>query len=151
MNSEATDILLVEDSVDDAAFFTGALKESNPAARLVLAHDGVEALTLIFGAGDPADAVPIIHPQLIILDLKLPKVGGLAVLRRLKANPHTRAIPVVTLSSSREKRDLAECYELGVNSYLVKPMDFDEFGEMVRVLGHYWLRFNQPPKSAIKT
>jgi two-component system response regulator len=147
MTSDALDILLVEDSEDDSAFFVHALKESNPEAHLRVARDGVEALALIFGAGNPDDAVPIARPKLIILDLKLPKVSGLEVLRRLKANLHTRPIPVVTLSSSREKRDLAECYLLGANSYLVKPMDFDEFGEVVRTLGRYWLQFNQSPKS----
>ncbi|HSY19529.1 MAG TPA: response regulator [Candidatus Acidoferrales bacterium] len=147
MNSETLDILLVEDSEDDSAFFIDALKESNPAAQLRVARDGVEALTLMFGAGNPADAMPIVRPKLIILDLKLPKVSGVEVLRQLKGNPHTRAIPVVTLSSSREKRDLAECYQLGANSYLMKPMDFDEFGNVVRILGQYWLQFNQPPKS----
>jgi two-component system response regulator len=147
MTNEVIDILLVEDSEDDSAFFVHALKVSNPAAQLHIARDGVEALVQIFGAGDPADAVPIIHPRLIILDLKLPKVSGMEVLRQLKANPHTRAIPVVILSSSREKRDLAECYQLGVNSYLTKPMDFDEFGEVARTLGRYWLQFNQLPKS----
>ena len=107
----------------------------------------MEALTLLFGMGNPADAVPIVRPKLIILDLKLPKVSGLEVLRRLKANLYSRSIPVVTLSSSREKRDLAESYQLGANSYLVKPMDFDEFGKVVRMLGCYWLQVNQPPKS----
>jgi len=146
MTSEAMDILLVEDSEDDSAFFIHALKESSPAAQLRVARDGVEALSLIFGAGNPADAVPIARPNLIILDLKLPKVSGLEVLRRVKTNPNTRSIPVIILSSSREKRDLAECYQLGVNSYLMKPMDFDAFGEVVRTLGRYWLQFNQPPK-----
>lgn len=141
------DILLVEDSEDDAAFFVLALRESSPAARLRRVRDGVEALALLFGTGNPADAVPVVRPKLIVLDLKLPKVSGLEVLRQLKANPHSRSIPVVTLSSSREKRDLAESYQLGANSYLVKPMDFDEFGDTVRTLGRYWLQFNQPPKS----
>lgn len=147
MSNETVEILLVEDSEDDSAFFVHALKASNPAAQLRIARDGVEALTLLFGAGDPADAVPIIHPKLIVLDLKLPKVSGVEVLRRLKTNPHTRVIPVVTLSSSREKRDLEECYQLGVNSYLTKPMDFDEFAEVARMIGRYWLQYNQTKKS----
>jgi two-component system response regulator len=147
MISEAMDILLVEDSEDDSAFFIHALNETYPGTHLRVARDGVEALALIFGAGNPADAVPVVRPKLIILDLKLPKVSGVEVLRKLKGNPHTRAIPVVTLSSSREKRDLAECYQLGANSYLMKPMDFDEFGGVVRIIGLYWLQFNQPPKS----
>lgn len=140
------DILLVEDSEDDRAFFVHALKQSYPTAQLRIARDGAEALSHIFGAGDPETAVPIARPKLVILDLKLPKVGGLEVLRRLKSNPNTKMIPVVAMSSSQEKRDLTESYQLGVNSYLVKPMDFDEFTEAVRVLGRYWLQFNQSPK-----
>ena len=140
------DILLVEDSEDDSAFFVHALKDVNPAAQLHIARDGVEALSLIFGAGNPDEAVPEIRPKLIVLDLKLPRISGLELLRKLKSNPHSRSIPVVALSSSREKRDLAESYQLGVNSYLVKPMDFDEYAEAVRLLGRYWLHFNQPPK-----
>jgi two-component system, response regulator len=89
--------------------------------------------------------VPVVRPKLIVMDLKLPKVDGLALLRRLKANPHTRIIPIVVMSSSQEKRDLTECYQLGINSYLIKPMTFEEFGETVRILGRYWLQFNQPP------
>jgi len=146
MSDGAMDILLVEDSEDDSAFFVLALKESNLSARLRHARDGVEALTLLFGTGDPVGAVPVVRPRLIVLDLKLPRVDGLEVLRRLKTNPHSRSIPVVILSSSRERRDLEESYQLGVNSYLVKPMDFVEFGETVRTLGRYWLQFNQPPR-----
>ena len=146
MTSELMDILLVEDSEDDAAFFVHAIKEAIPAARMRIVRDGAEVLEVIFGTGNAHDAVPEVRPKLIILDLKIPKVEGLEVLRRLKANPHTRPIPVVVLSSSREKRDLAESYRLGVNSYLVKPMDFDEFGEAVKMLCRYWLLFNQPPK-----
>ena len=142
----AMDILLVEDSEDDSAFFIHALKDSNPEAQLLIARDGVRALSLIFGAGNPDEAVPAVRPKLIVLDLKLPKVSGLEVLRKLKTNPHTRTIPVVVLSSSQEKRGLAESYQLGVNSYLVKPMDFDEFAELVRILGRYWLQFNQSAK-----
>ena len=143
---EALDILLVEDSEDDAAFFTHTLKDSNPDAQVGIARDGVQALSLIFGAENPDEAVPVIRPRLIVLDLKLPKVSGLEVLRRLKTNPHTRTIPVVVLSSSKEGRGHVECYQLGVNSYLVKPMDFDEFAELARMLGRYWLQFNQPLK-----
>jgi two-component system, response regulator len=139
------DILLVEDSVDDWAFMNHALKEANIAAQVRIARDGVEALALLFGSGSPADAVPVVRPKLIVMDLKLPKVDGLALLRRLKANPHTRIIPIVVMSSSQEKRDLTECSQLGINSYLTKPMTFEEFGETVRILGRYWLQFNQPP------
>src|ERR1700722_9504410 len=113
MTSELMDILLVEDSEDDAAFFVHAIKEAIPAARMRIVRDGAEVLEVIFGTGNAHDAVPEVRPKLIILDLKIPKVEGLEVLRRLKANPHTRPIPVVVLSSSREKRDLAESYRLG--------------------------------------
>jgi two-component system response regulator len=146
MADEALDILLVEDGEDDAAFFTNALKESNPEVQLLIARDGAQALSVIFGAGNLDEAIPAVRPKLIILDLKLPKVSGLEVIRKLKTNPRTRAIPVVALSSSQEKRDLAESYQSGVNSYLVKPMDFDEFADLVRTLGRYWLQLNQPPK-----
>ena len=146
MADETLDILLVEDSADDSAFFVHALKESNPAAQLLIARDGVQALSLLFGAGNPDEAVPVVRPRLIVVDLKLPKVGGLEILRRLKTNPHARTIPVVVLSSSQEKRDLEESYQLGVNSYLVKPMDFDEFADLVRTLDRYWLRCNESSK-----
>lgn len=136
--------LLVEDSAEDSLFFVHALEEAGLPADIRIARDGAEALSLIFGAGNPDDAVPAVRPGLIVLDLKLPKVNGLEVLRRLKANPHTRAIPVVVWSSSQEKRDLTECYQLGANSYLVKPMDFDEFTGVVQMLGRYWLQCNQP-------
>lgn len=140
------DLLLVEDSEEDSMFFVHALEEAKLSPHIRIARDGAEALSLIFGAGNPDDAVPAIRPKLIVLDLKLPKVGGLELLRRLKTNPHTRAIPAVVLSSSQEKRDLAESYQLGVNSYLVKPMDFDEFTALVQLIGRYWLQCNQPPK-----
>ncbi len=146
MTDETVDILLVEDGEDNAAFFTHALKEAGLSVRLRLVRDGAQALRSIFGEGDPGATVPVMRPRLIILDLKLPKVSGLQVLHRLKANPHTQPIPVVILSSSQEKRDLAESYQLGVNSYLVKPMDFDEFTGLIQALGNYWLKFNQTPK-----
>jgi len=140
------DILLVEDSADDAAFFTHALKEAALSAQVRHARNGVEALAAIFGPNNGSDKVPVMRPRLIVLDLKLPKVSGLEVLHRLKENPHTRTVPVVVLSSSQEKRDLAESYQLGVNSYLVKPMDFDEYAELIHTIGRYWLQLNQAPK-----
>lgn len=147
MTAETMDILLMEDSEDDFALFVHALKESNPNVNLRTARDGVEALALLFGAGNPDEAAPIALPKLIILDLNMPKIGGLEVLRRLKTNPQTRNIPVVAFSSSSEMRDLEESYQLGVNSYLVKPMDFDKFEEVVKMLGCYWLQFNKPVNS----
>jgi CheY-like chemotaxis protein len=146
MTDDETDILLVEDSPDDTAFFLNAVAETKLGARVQVARDGVEALALIFGTRHPDDAMPVIRPRLIVLDLKLPKVGGLEVLRRLKSNLHTRSIPAVVFSSSHEKRDLVESYHLGVNSYLVKPLDFDKFRQVVRGLAQYWLQANHPSK-----
>jgi two-component system, response regulator len=147
MVDQVIDILLVEDSVDDSAFVEHALEEAKLGAHLRIARDGVEALALLFRERNSEDAVPVIRPKLILLDLKLPRIDGLELLRRLKANPNTRSIPMVVLSSSQEMRDLAESYQLGVNSYLVKPMDFDDFGKTVEMLGRYWLQFNQLPKT----
>jgi two-component system, response regulator len=147
MPERTAEILLVEDSPDDAAFFVHALREGHPDAHCVVAQDGVEALALVFGDADPRDALPRIRPRLIVLDLKLPKVDGLEVLRCLKSNPHTRSLPTVVLSSSKENRDLAESYQLGVNSFLVKPMDFDEFARLVHLLASYWLDHNHTLKS----
>ena len=143
--AEHIDILLVEDSSDDAAFFLHALEEQKFPAPVKIARDGAAALTQIFGKGDPENAVPILCPKVIVLDLKLPKVSGIEVLRRLKKNPHTKKIPVAVLSSSQEKSDLTECYELGVNSYVVKPMDFDYYGKLVRSIAHYWVKSNRAP------
>jgi CheY-like chemotaxis protein len=145
-HSGIIDILLVEDSVDDAEFFVHALKQSFPTAELFVARDGAEALATVFGSGTETATLPIQRPRLIILDLMLPKVNGIEVLRQLKAHPQTRIIPTIVLSSSKEKRDLADCYQLGVNSYLVKPMDFDDYSELVQSIAHYWLQLNQTPK-----
>ena len=139
------DILLVEDSPDDAEFFIHALKQSSPTAELLVARDGAEALATVFGTG--ADAAAISRPRVIVLDLMLPKVNGVEVLRQLKANAQTRTIPTIVLSSSKEKQDLTDCYQLGVNSYLVKPMDFDEYAELVQSIAHYWLKLNQTSKT----
>jgi two-component system response regulator len=141
------DILLVEDSEDDAVFFQRALKEAGLAERVQYARDGVEALACIFGANAAADGMPVTWPKLIVLDLKLPRVNGMEVLQLLKTNPHTRTIPVVVWSSSQEKRDLAAAYRLGVNSYLVKPLDFDELTELIQTMGRYWLGYNQTLKA----
>ena len=146
MSEETAEILLVEDSPDDVAFFVHTFEKARLAARLRVIPDGAEALEFVFCTGRHAGRNPSNRPKVIILDLKLPKVNGLEVLRRLKTDVRTRAIPVVVLSSSQEERDLIESYEIGVNSYIVKPMDFDEFGKSVRMLGQYWLQFNQTPK-----
>lgn len=145
MANETPEILLVEDSPDDIAFFVRTLEKAGLGARLHTVQDGAEALEFIFGDGHGAARLRVLRLKVIILDLKLPKVSGLEVLRRLKADPQTRKIPVVILSSSQEERDLIESYQLGVNSYVVKPMDFDAFGASVRTLCQYWLQFNQTP------
>jgi CheY-like chemotaxis protein len=142
--SEYVEILLVEDNADDLDLALHALKRNNLANRIRVARDGAEALEMIFDSGQAiADAVQ--KPKVVLLDLKLPKVDGLEVLRRLKTDPRTKAIPVVMLTSSREERDVIESYQLGVNSYIVKPVDFEQFTRAVQQLGLYWVLLNQPP------
>ncbi|MFA6560953.1 MAG: response regulator [Verrucomicrobiia bacterium] len=137
-------ILLVEDNPRDAELTMHALKKRNLTDKLVWAHDGAEALAVIFGPHSDAGRHVFAKPKVILLDLKMPKVGGLEVLRQLKADVATRNIPVVVLTSSREEQDLLTCYELGVNSYIVKPVDFESFCEAVTQVGLYWLLLNQP-------
>lgn len=146
MPEETVEILLVEDSPDDVAFLVRTFDKANLTARLHVVADGKEALEFVFCTGSHANRNPANRPKVIFLDLKMPKVGGLEVLRRLKANPVTATIPVVVLSSSVEERDLVESYQHGVNSYIVKPMDFDQFAQTMRMIGRYWLEFNQTPK-----
>jgi two-component system response regulator len=146
MSESIIDILLVEDSADDAAFVRHALEEANLGIQLRIARDGAEALSLLFGRADATETAPLFRPRVIVLDLKLPKVNGLEVLRRLKANQYARSIPVVVLSSSQENSDLLASYDANVNSFLVKPMDFDEFRSQVQALGRYWIQCNQIPK-----
>jgi len=138
-------ILLVEDNADDEALTLRALKKNNIKNDVVVAHDGVEALDYLHGAGASAGRPPHAMPQLVLLDLKLPRVDGLEVLRRLRADPRTRLLPVVILTSSKEERDLVSSYSLGANSYVRKPVDFAEFTEAIRQLGLYWLILNEPP------
>ena len=140
-------ILLVEDNPDDEALTIRALKKNNIGNELHVAHDGVEALDFIFCTGQHADRDPLDQPQVILLDLKLPKVDGLEVLRRIRTDERTRRLPVVILTSSNEQQDLVNSYNLGVNSYIRKPVDFNEFITAVRQLGLYWLVLNEtPPK-----
>jgi len=145
MSEDIVEILLVEDNPSDMELTLRALKKNNLANRVRVACDGVEALDFIFATGAYAGRNALDNPRLILLDLKLPKVDGLEVLRRLKADPRTRRIPVVVLTSSREERDIVESYSLGVNSYIVKPVDFEQFTAAVRELGFYWLLLNQSP------
>ena len=143
---EPVDILLVEDNPQDAELTIRALKKHNLANRLIIVEDGAEALDFIFGRGKYAGRDTGHPPKVVLLDLKLPKVSGLEVLRALKQDERTRPIPVVVVTSSREDPDIKTAYALGANSYVVKPVDFDAFAEAVCNLGLYWLLVNQPPK-----
>jgi len=138
-------ILLVEDNADDEALTLRALKKNNIKNDVVVAHDGVEALDYLLGDAGSAGRQPHSMPQLVLLDLKLPRVDGLEVLRRLRADPRTHLLPVVVLTSSKEERDLVNSYSLGANSYVRKPVDFGEFTEAIRQLGLYWLILNEAP------
>jgi two-component system response regulator len=138
-------ILLVEDNPDDEKLTVRALQKNNIANGVAVARDGVEALDYLFGAGEQAGKDPIALPALVLLDLKLPKLDGQEVLRRIRANELTRRLPVVILTSSKEEQDLMEGYNGGVNSYIRKPVDFTQFTEVVRQLGLYWLVLNETP------
>ncbi len=145
MLEHPVEILLVEDNPNDVELTLHALRKHNIANHIHVVRDGAEALEFIFGP-DAGAGRPIRNgPRVILLDLKLPKVDGLEVLRRVKGDHRTRAIPVVVLTSSREERDMVESYELGANSYIVKPVDFQQFTDSVRQLGLYWLLLNEPP------
>lgn len=145
MNAKHVEILLVEDNPNDVELTLRAFKKNNLTNPIQVVRDGEEALEFIFGTGAYANRRIEDGPKIILLDLKLPKVDGLEVLRRVKSDARTKAIPVVVLTSSREERDIVESYQLGVNSYIVKPVDFDQFIESARLLGLYWLLLNQPP------
>jgi two-component system, response regulator len=136
-------IFLVEDNPDDEALTLRALQKNNIGNRVVVAHDGAEALDFLLGRGSPAGGDSNVMPQVILLDLKLPKVDGLEVLRQLRANERTKYLPVVILTSSNEEQDLLKGYGLGANSYVRKPVDFNQFTEAVRQLGLYWLVLNE--------
>lgn len=143
MGYQDMDILLVEDNPNDVELTLRALKKHNLANRVQVVKDGAEALEFIFRTGKFAGERPD-QLKLILLDLKLPKVSGLEVLQKLKSDERTRCIPVVVMTSSHEDRDIKECYKLGVNSYVVKPVEFDAFAKTVAELGFYWLLVNQP-------
>ena len=137
-------ILLVEDNISDIELTKRALAKNRITNELVVAEDGQEALDYLFGTGQPPSTdLPL--PTLILLDLKLPRVDGLEVLRRLRANPRTRRVPIVILTSSKEEQDVAASYDLGVNSYIRKPVDFTQFASAIEHLGLYWLVLNEPP------
>jgi len=140
-------ILLVEDNPDDVKLTLHALKKCNFANVVVVACDGVEALDYLFGAGSYAGRDLSDRPAVVLLDLKLPKIDGLEVLRRMRADHRAKLLPVVVLTSSREEQDIMTSYDLGANSYIRKPVDFDQFIEAVRQLGLYWLLLNEAPPS----
>lgn len=141
MRSESQGIVLIEDNPDDEALTLRALKKNAIANEIVVLRDGVEALDFLLAPNAPS-------PQLVLLDLKLPRIDGLEVLRRLRSEPATSLLPIVILTSSNEDRDLIESYRLGANSYIRKPVDFEQFTEAVRQLGLYWLVLNQTAQPA---
>ncbi|PZR12204.1 MAG: two-component system response regulator [Flavobacterium psychrophilum] len=140
MQNNVVEILLVEDNPDDAGLTIRALKKHNLSNHLLHLQDGEEALHFLFSKELNQ------LPKLILLDLKMPKVDGIEVLRRVKADPEKRIIPIVVLTSSKEERDIIESYQLGVNAYIVKPVDFDKFVQAVSEIGFFWLLLNQPPR-----
>jgi two-component system response regulator len=138
-------ILLVEDNPDDVELTLRAFKKNNILNRVIVAHDGVEALDYLFGTGMYVGRDAKELPVVVLLDLKLPKIDGLEVLKRVRGNERTRLIPVVILTSSAEEKDVINGYSLGANSYIRKPVEFDQFVEAMRHLGLYWLLWNEPP------
>ncbi len=145
MTPRQIEILLVEDNQNDIELTLHALRKENLANQIHVVHDGEEALEFLFCTGNHSDRSFDHPPRLVLLDLKLPKVDGLEVLQRLKSDPRTKTIPVVILTSSREERDVVSGYGLGANSYIQKPVDFEQFRETVKTAGFYWLLINQSP------
>jgi two-component system response regulator len=145
-DTNAVEILLIEDNAQDLELALRAFRKSNLSNQIQVARDGAEAMEFIFSEGVHAGRKIEDGPKVILLDLKLPKVDGLEVLRRIKGDDRTKSIPVVVLTSSKENSDVTECYRLGVNSYIVKPVNFEQFVAAVQELGMYWLLLNQPPK-----
>ena len=142
-------ILLVEDNPDDELLTLRALRKNNVFNKVVVARDGVEALDYLFGTGEYAGRDTAVMPQLILLDLKLPKIDGLEVLKRLRADERTRLLPVVILTSSREQQDMLDGYGLGANSYVRKPVNFEQFVQAIEQLKLYWLILNEAPPAAV--
>jgi CheY-like chemotaxis protein len=141
----AIEILLVEDNANDVELTLHALARHNLANHIRVLRDGEEAMDFLFCRGQFSERSFDNAPKVVLLDLKLPKIDGLEILRALKSDPRTRALPVVVMTSSRQQRDMVESYQLGVNSYIQKPINFAEFQEVIRQLGFYWLAVNQPP------
>ena len=147
MRNSEIEILLVEDNMGDAFLTIRELKRENLANKLVHLENGADALDYLFGGGIYADRNLNNQPKVILLDLKMPKVNGIEVLRRVKSDERTKTIPVIVLTSSKEDPDIQKCYSLGVNSYVVKPVEFDKFAKAVSELGLYWMLINQEPVS----
>ncbi len=146
MATQVVEILLIEDNPDDEELTLHALKKVNLVNRIDVVRDGAEALEYVFCTGAYSQRMIENGPRLILLDLKLPKVDGLEVLQRIKADTRTRMIPIVALTSSREESDIVESYQLGVNSYIVKPVDYEQFVQSIGQVGLYWVVINQPPR-----
>lgn len=144
--SHIVEVLLIEDSPQDLELTLRAFKKAKLTNRIEVARDGAEAIEFLFCEGAHAGRKIEDGPKVVLLDLKLPKIDGMEVLRRMKSDPRTRSIPVVVLTSSKEQNDVVESYNLGVNSYIVKPVNFERFVTAVQELGYYWLLLNQPPK-----
>jgi two-component system, response regulator len=145
MNQNAVEVLLVEDNAVDAEITIRSLKKYNMANNLVHVKNGKEAVDFIFGTGTFAGARDIsFPPKVVLLDIQMPKMNGIEVLEKIKTDPRTRNIPVIILTSSKESPDIQKCYDLGANSYIVKPVNFESFAEAIKNLGFYWLLLNQP-------
>jgi CheY-like chemotaxis protein len=146
MNANSVEVLLVEDNTVDAELTIRELQKHNMANNLVHLRNGKDALDFIFATGKYAGKREIQHsPKILLLDIQMPKVNGMEVLQKIKTDPRTKAIPVVILTSSKEHPDVQKCYDLGANSYIVKPVNFEGFAEAIKNLGFYWLLLNQPP------
>lgn len=147
MKQNSVEVLLVEDNMVDAEITTRALKKYNMANNLVHVKNGKDAVDFIFAAGKYEGTRDISHPpKVVLLDIQMPKMNGMEVLEKIKADPRTRSTPVVMLTSSKEHPDIQKCYDLGANSYIVKPVNFESFAEAIKNLGFYWLLMNQPPE-----
>lgn len=144
-NLNEVEILVIEDNQNDAEMALRALKQNKLTNKVLVVNDGEHALDYIFAKGKSAGRAKNALPKIILLDLKLPRIDGLQVLKEIKNNPETKVIPVIMLTSSKEEKDIIQSYQLGVNSYIIKPVDFDKFVDAIRDLGMYWLLLNQHP------